>query len=659
MTFHHKQPFDPSGNVYANSVTRTMKGQALSTWDMFTRETLQNSWDARDRSSHDDGVSFAIDLTSMDSSQVECLRDQVFGNDFDGIPELGKALQGDSLSVLKVSDSGTRGLRGPTVASQATEGPTEFVAFIRNIGRSDTKEVAGGTYGFGKGVFFIVSEVNTVVVYTRTVDEFGKRVSRLISMANADDFIEGDISFTGRHWWGEFATGQAAGNNTEFAEPFLGEKADRLANALGLDTYFDEERPTGTTIMVLQPDLEDAAKGTTSRRAAMENVAKSLTRWAWPHMLGVIQDMDPIDFKVLLDGEEIPIPKPEDDPALKWFVLAYLMQYQNAESVEWPENSWYKSLMTRTSTMTTLRPHATLGRISVCELADPISENDTLIDEEINSHIALIRLPQMVVQYKKGPVSSDGKPYAGVFIADSRMDKVFARSEPAAHHEWNFQTVQHDTELLAEFWGSKARVNPVKIFNTRFVDLLKQAGTTSNLAGDDKHFTAVTKLSDNLGKLVSNAKGGLSFRVASNKKPKIPKTPVPSNKPRISTTVGRVCRVNGQLTTVFKITTDSKEELLPFRFEVLPTVALEGGTMSQDEALESFGVAPTLTDLQVIEGELYQLFDEEDSPTNEVEVCSRNTIFEAHVSQPEDLAISLNTKLSPLESASANVEEGE
>ena len=223
MPFHHKKPFDPSGDVYANSVTRTMKSQALSAWDMFTRETLQNSWDARDRASHDDGVTFAIDFVELNQHQIDCLKNDVFGNDFVGIPQLESALESGSLSALTVSDSGTYGLRGPSIATAAVDGPTDFNSFVRNIGRSDTKKVAGGTYGFGKGVFFIASEVKTIVVYTRTIDENGQRVNRLIAMSNADDFQADNIAYTGRHWWGEHAVEETGTDRTEFAEPYTGQ----------------------------------------------------------------------------------------------------------------------------------------------------------------------------------------------------------------------------------------------------------------------------------------------------------------------------------------------------------------------------------------------------------------------------------------------------
>ena len=119
--FHHKQPFDPAGNVHASSVTRTMKGQSLDTWDMFTRESLQNSWDARDLTSNEDGVTFAIDYQELGPEQVETLRYDVFDDDVTGLETLENALSSGNISLLSVADSGTYGLRGPSIASAVTK----------------------------------------------------------------------------------------------------------------------------------------------------------------------------------------------------------------------------------------------------------------------------------------------------------------------------------------------------------------------------------------------------------------------------------------------------------------------------------------------------------------------------------------------------------
>lgn len=518
--FHHKQPFGPDGNVHASSVTRTMKGQSLDSWDMFTRESLQNSWDARDITSHEDGVTFAIDYKDLTSSQITTLTNDVFGNDVDGLEELRAALDSGMLRLLCVSDAGTNGLRGPSVASAVTKtsnAPRDFDSFVRNIGRSDTKELKGGTYGFGKGVFFIVSRVSTILVYTRTVDEDSKPVNRFIAMANGNDFQSEDTLYTGRHWWGVKKEGRSGNNVTEYAEPFTGERADWLARELGMDQYFTETRPTGTCIAVIEPDLDDVNEG-------LENIAKSLTRWSWPHMVRYETGMDPIEFRVRKNGNEIIIPDPSTDPALRHFLQAYREALKTPDNLR---NTWKASFRVRTTRIWAQRPLKELGRLAVINLPQAINEKETVLDREIEHEVALLRNPRMVVEYWSGPRNLAGVPYCGVFLADEAADPVFARSEPAAHHEWNYQAIQHDHDLLRGFWGTASRSNPVKVLKDRMRTLLKEAGSGGKVSGDEKHFQALTAMSKRLGSVVSNMVGGTDTRV-----PKIKRTPTPTTPPK-------------------------------------------------------------------------------------------------------------------------------
>lgn len=644
MTFHHKKPFDPSGDVYANSVTRTMKSQALSAWDMFTREALQNSWDARDQASQDDGVTFAVDFFDLDSVQIQALDKDVFGHDYSGIPKLEEAVRSGQMSVLCVSDSGTHGLRGPSVATAATDGPTDFNSFIRNIGRSDTKEVAGGTYGFGKGVFFIASSVQTIVVYTRTTDEDTNRVNRLIAMANADDFSEGKVAYTGRHWWGEYAVKQTGADRTEFAEPYTGEVADRIASILGLDSYFSTDRPTGTTIMILQPDMsvedEDGKSPKDPQRTVMKQIAGSLTRWAWPHMLNVDTGMDPIEFAVSYRHEQLKITNPKEDPALKHFVSAY---YEALNSKTLTPNKWEQRFNGRTATVAASRPKKDLGVLSLIDLHEAIPDQKTVVDREISSHVATMRNPRMIVEYYKAPESSSGKPYCGVFIADNDADVVFARSEPAAHHQWNHETVKHDVELLQEFWGS--RNNPVSIFFTKMKDLIKTVDQGSLRNTKSQHFKAATQLSESLGSLISNAKGATGNQSFVPVKPAAKKARKMSNtRGSFNSEVTQMKRTELGTVTTFRVTATVPKRLLPASIEVSPAVTSDKGDIR--ETLSKMGSpVPEILSLRESDATERSLESSSNSPVEEgVEALlkAESTEFLVDILQPSETAISLS-----------------
>lgn len=638
--FHHMQPFDPAGNVHASSVTRTMKGQSLDTWDMFTRESLQNSWDARDTTSHEDGVTFAIDYKDLSLQQVKTLRHDVLVDDVKGLDGLRAALDSGSIRMLSVSDSGTNGLRGPSIASTVTKdssAPRDFDSFVRNIGRSDSKTLKGGTYGFGKGVFFIVSRVNTIMVYTRTVDENSNPVHRFISMANSSDFQLGDTLYTGRHWWGIKKTGQSGNNTTEYAEPFTGERADRLARALGMDGYFTDERATGTCIAVLEPDIEDVDEG-------LEKIAGSLTRWAWPHMVRFEKTMDPIEFHVRKNGEEINIPDPNKDQAVRHYVRAY------KDALEIPrdlKNSWESDFRHRVTRIWAERPRKELGRLAVVNIPDVIAPESTVLEQEIEHEIALLRNPRMVVEYWRGPKNLSGTPYCGVFLADGVADPVFARSEPAAHHEWNHQAIQNDHELLQQFWGSKTRSNPVKILKDKMRALLKESKSTTQPEGESKHFQALTQMSSRLGSIVSNAVGGTDagVPVRKEKDPVNNSKPSVGKKPRSNIQLASMFRAQGSVISVFKVDFAVPENMLPISANATPYLAADRGSIKEAEA-RGFGIEfPEVQGWSASSTAPQSLNDISDTK-NTVEVKESQMARFVLVSQPADSATGITIEFS-------------
>lgn len=548
---------------------------------MFTRESLQNSWDARDRVSDEDGVTFAIDYNDLGPEQVDTLRYDVFDDDVVGLDELKKALDSGTISLLTVSDSGTNGLRGPSIASAVTKddsAPRDFDAFVRNIGRNDNKELQGGTYGFGKGVFFIVSQVSTILVYTRTVDENNSPVHRFIAMSNSNDFKANGTLYTGRHWWGIQKRGQSGNNITEYADPFTGEQADRLARQLGLDGYFTDQRPTGTCVAVIQPDFDDAEK-------KLSDIAKSLTRWAWPHMVRFESHMDPIDFHVRINDEEIEIPQPQADPAIRHFVEAYRASLAAPES---QRNSWASDYRHRTTRVFSERPKKELGRLAVVNLRESIEDKHTVLNKKIEREIALLRNPRMVVEYWRGPRNMSGTPYCGVFLADEHADPVFARSEPAAHHEWNHESIQNDHELLHKFWGSTNTNNPVRILKKKLQDLLKDSNSAARVSGSEKHYQSLTQLSSRLGSVVANAVGGSDAKIPT-RKPSRESTSKPTvgKKPRAGFRAAKMFRDLDKTYSVFQVNFAVPENLLPVSSHATPFLATDGGTIKQAEAEEN------------------------------------------------------------------------
>ncbi|MEU4395991.1 hypothetical protein [Kribbella sp. NPDC023855] len=328
------------------------------------------------------------------------------------------ALRRSDIRTLTVSDRGTTGLGGPTRADVAQGENHDFVSFVRNIGEPRDTELGGGTYGFGKGIFYLVSKAGAVLLHTRCATQDGLE-TRLIGCALWKSYIGQGATeekrYTGRHWWGDPSSG--------IVEPLIGEVADQAAQRLGLRPFLADE--TGTTVVVIDPMLDDLDPG-----QAAEYVADTIAWQLWPKMLETQGRPEPMRFSVRCDGAEVPIPDPETTRPLDLFVAAY-RELTGGES---------RTLQCRS-------PKKVLGQLGLAKRVGLSVEASmaslTAGVEGLVHHVCLMRPAELVVTYYKGPKPpSELLSYAGVFRADTGMDEVYARAEPPTHDSWNPHSLQ-------------------------------------------------------------------------------------------------------------------------------------------------------------------------------------------------------------------------
>jgi hypothetical protein len=408
--------FHPGGAIDARAARRALGQPDLGFWELFLREALQNSWDAR--MSDADPVRFSVDAWSATRRQRQALRQVVFAN-IVGLPQLQATLAGGSLDLLVVSDSGTRGLGGPTRADETWRGDrNDFADFVRNIGRDERKGYGSGTYGFGKGVFYDASLCGTVVVYSRTVVR-GHQTSRLIAIALGEQFDHRGVRYTGRHWWGR--------RDRAIAEPLTGKNADELAASLGFDRLL--AAPTGTAVMVLAPQLEPAG----SRQDVIRTIAQAAAWHAWPHMIPRDGRGASVLFDLTFDGSSVAVPSPGGTPELRHFAAAYRRCEDLLAGTIPPGEDWPWTLCELWGE----RPRQRLGVLAYLAHR-PLSRASAEGGEsdDIRGEVALMRSPRFVVKYLTVTPHVPGKSTAGVFVADPDLDEQFARSEPPAHDDW-------------------------------------------------------------------------------------------------------------------------------------------------------------------------------------------------------------------------------
>ena len=414
------QPYPPEGASAAEGIRNQLGRPELDLLTILVRESAQNSWDAR-LAEPSGPVDYGIDMWTVGPAHAGAWRELLLEGapvGTDSFP-LRETLRRPSIRVLAVSDKGTRGLGGPTRADDAVGPERDFVSFVRNIGEPRDTALGGGTYGFGKGIFYLLSKSGTVLVHSRCRTAQGGHETRLIGCTLWKSYVatesRGDRRYTGRHWWGD--------NSGDVVEPLVGQEAEATARRLGLAPFGPQE--TGTTVVVIDPNLDELEPA-----AAADYLAETITWHLWPKMISTGAEPPAMRFSVTCDGVRHPVPDPRETRPLNLFVAAHA-------AMSSPEGMDLRCL----------KPKRHLGRLGLVKRImlplTPTRASSMLDIEELVHHVCLMRPAELVVTYHAGPKPpSENQGYAGVFRADEAMDEIYARAEPPTHDAWHPQSLE-------------------------------------------------------------------------------------------------------------------------------------------------------------------------------------------------------------------------
>lgn len=415
----YSQPYPPEGASAAEGIRNQLGRPELDLLTILVRESAQNSWDARADASRP--VDFGMDLWTVGPAHAAAWRTLLQNGapaNTDHFP-LRESIRRGVIRVLAVSDRGTRGLGGPTRANDAIGTDRDFVSFIRNIGEPRDTALGGGTYGFGKGIFYLLSQAGSVLVHSRWRTPTGAYETRLIGCALWKSYVateaDGSRRYTGRHWWGD--------TSGDVIEPLTGRAADAAAQRLGLRPFAADE--TGTTVIVIDPNLDELAPPD-----AADYLADTIAWHLWPKMISTDGKPPAMRFSVTCDGVPHPVPDPRSTRPLNMFVAAY-------EDMKSPDGR----------DLACMRPKKHLGRLGLVKRIvpplEPSRAQQMVNMESLVHHVCLMRPAELVVTYRPGPKPpSAHQGYAGVFRADESMDEVYARAEPPTHDAWNRHSLE-------------------------------------------------------------------------------------------------------------------------------------------------------------------------------------------------------------------------
>lgn len=443
------EPYAATGNIGDGGFNRLLGAPSIEVLQLVMREALQNSCDAAKLGV---GPGIIVRLRTLGTDEVECLRTRIF-RDLPFIAASRAALQAflDSPEprVMEIADFRTTGLVGPTRADRMPVGTerTDFIDFFRNVGsRRDTAQ-GGGTYGFGKASLYMASRCSTILVDTLMAGAGGERRFMGCHLGASGQRPTGDgylVKYTGRHWWG-VADGEG------LVEPATGALAQELVEALGFPARGAAD--TGTTIMILDPDLggghladgdeeeqadevADGGAGPDLLQEMAAQLAGGILWNFWPRMMASTPDERRLEARVFAEGDEIEVPPPEQVPPLDHYCVAMDM------------------IRNRDPQVVDIRKFGRiLGRLAITRgLRSPRTPPFDIAGTPFaatSAAIAMMRPAEFLVRLEHGPaLPNEALEWAGVFVVstENAIEEAFAKSEPAAHDNWDPATLADDTE---------------------------------------------------------------------------------------------------------------------------------------------------------------------------------------------------------------------
>ena len=611
------EPNPPSGTITAEGLLNTMGRPKLSATEMLIRESLQNSWDAGRIA----GVQphYAIRLFTPDSEQIEAYRhfftDRPTGELCPVRRGLDYFFSSESPVLMEISDRGTVGLGGPTRADGDDAG--DFANFLRNIGKPRDVEQGGGTYGFGKSSFYLMSGPQLLIVDTLTRDG-DREERRLLAHAAGESFNHEGRHYTGRHWWGVSST-----EIPDFVEPALDGDAAAIAQSLGFSSR--EAGDTGTSLMLLDPRLEDlvdlqagSAFGLTDelRRRIGFRLQEMLLWWCWPKLVRDVDDVAPMRINIDCFGEDFSPPDPDSVPQLFGFAEALRQARQKREE------DAVRSMSPKKLSGHLVISDRKLGALVPDQRWKRVLGEEALIPEAM-AHVALLRPAELVVRYEAGRVSEgDDNEWTGVFRCsdEPEIEEAFALSEPPAHDDW--EPSQRLTRT------QKVIVNTA-LKRLRFERLNRSGRNQAEPAGSTEG-DSVASLSRRIGAaLIGLGRGGAGAE------PRAPRQPgTRKRKLRLSKPIPCGTRLeDGRVLTSFEITLlgDSAPQA---KVSIRPSIQAD---VSSTEESAPNGLKPVVTAIEVA-GETVNVSDSLVVPGS-----AAGTLIRVYVSMPDYVAIGLDT----------------
>lgn len=299
-----------------------------------------------------------------------------------------------TVKLLRVADYNTKGM--PFIIDDVN---CPFVSFVRAEGKSAKGTGSGGSFGFGKGAYYVLSEIRTLLISTR--------------LGNGETYFEGKTRLASHKLEGEMY-GKDGFFNKEEINP---------VNDLSDIPAFFRRQDQGTDIWILGL-LED--------EDSVGQMIKSVLNNFW---LAVHKNLLTVEIKV--EDKEIKLSSENLDALIN----SYFPEEKESGSVtdifNWNPTAYYKAVKHAGEAERfmkfepNLEKYPTLGGVFYYLYRK----------EGLPNRTAYMRKPAMVVQKITNNIVSG---YAGVFVCRSEEgNEMLRQMENAAHNQWKVENVRN------------------------------------------------------------------------------------------------------------------------------------------------------------------------------------------------------------------------
>lgn len=288
------QQLDPTANMgqVGSSVLRAIQNNSDPLIDLFIRESIQNSLDAGDKKLATPYV--IIDFIVKDFNAKK------LNHSLSGIKEiLDKKFPDDHYKYIAVKDTNTTGLTGPLKRTEVRNNIYgNLQKLVYHVGKPQDEHGAGGSWGYGKTLYYRISQIGLVIYYSRIKKDDGEYESRLCAVMCEDEKSENAIlpgdennNKSGIAWWGDIDDEQNTypitneNNVTDILEIFgITPYANNEVGTIVIIPYINEQALLNDNSIEFSHEYETDSFLNTEKTSIEDEFRVAIQRWYSPRL---------------------------------------------------------------------------------------------------------------------------------------------------------------------------------------------------------------------------------------------------------------------------------------------------------------------------------------------------------------------------------------